>query len=170
MNAKRLTVCDDSSLLGLVDAAAYASFVNPDWTYSTLVAHFRTAMAKHALLIWDAGDGGNDYVIEFRDKITATTGFREATGTIRATAGKLHLASYTALTMAAQFDDETIPSTSEADLWIAVPKGPLRVRVIQAYDPDDFATPAEGNPHFIIEIEPGEAPVWTDVAWDTTQE
>lgn len=170
MNAKRLTVSDDSSLIGLVDAAAYASFVDLEWTYDSLVAHFRTAMAKQALIIWDAGDGGNDYVIELRDKITTATGFREALGTIQATTGRLHLASYTALTMAAQFDDETIPAKNEADLWVAVPKGPLRVRVIQTYDPDGLDAPAVDAPHFIIEIEPGTAPAWTDVAWDTTQE
>ncbi len=168
MITKRLTLMDDSGLLGLVDTKAYVPFVGPDWTFESLVAHFQSAMAKRALLVWDAGDGGNDYIVELRDKITADKGFREITGTIEATAGKLHLASYTALTMAAQFDDYTIPSKDEADLWIAVPRGPLRVRLVQTYDPDDPKA-AENEPHFLIELEPGTASTWTEIAWNTTE-
>jgi hypothetical protein len=170
MNTKRLTIIDDSSLLGLVDANAYAAFVDPEWTFASLVAHFRTAMAQHSLLVWDAGDGGNDYLVEIRDKITTDQGFRECVGTIEATSGKLHLASYTALTMAAQFDDYNIPSKDEADLWIAVPSGPLRVRLVQTYDPDEPTSPDENQPQFLIELEPGTAPTWSHVAWNITQE
>jgi hypothetical protein len=161
-----LTVVDDSGLLGLVDAAAYRPFVDPEWTFETLVAHFKRAMAQRQLAVWDCGDGGNDYRIEIREKITAERGFREAIGAIEATEGRLYLVSYTALTMAAQFDAYAIPAESEADLWIAVPKGPLRVRVVQTYDPANDDGPGERRPHLIVEIEPGVAPAWAGVAWN----
>jgi hypothetical protein len=44
----RFEVNDDSGFLALVDHHAYQSFVDADWTYDTLFAHFRPRWASDA--------------------------------------------------------------------------------------------------------------------------
>jgi hypothetical protein len=159
-----LLIDEDSGLLGLVDAAAYQPFVAEDWTYQQLLARFAQQMEAGALLVWACGDGGDRYRVVVRDHFTAQRGFREATGLIVPSTERLHLASYTALTMAAQFPEYAIPGRGEEHLAISVTPGPLRTRVVQLYDPDS-ASSVEGGPHFLLELEPGAAPTWSAVAW-----
>ena len=150
-----LFIVDDSGLLGLVDAASYSTFVGEDWTYEQLLNHFAKQMQLGTLLVWDCADGGNNYRVKVRNRITSEAGYREVSGHIVATSGKLNLASYTALTMAAQFPEYGIPDKSEADQVIAVAPGPYKVRMVQKYDP--AASTSDGG-ELLLEFEPGEAP------------
>ena len=104
-----LVVVDDSGLLGLVDAAAYSAFAGADWTYEQLMEHFSAQMGNGATLVWDCADGGNNYRVRVRDRLTGQVGYREATGQFLVSAGELHVAPYTALTMAAQLLEYRIP-------------------------------------------------------------
>jgi hypothetical protein len=54
---RRFEVTDDSGFLALVDHHAYQSFVDADWAYDSLFAHFRTAMAERQLLLWGSRVG-----------------------------------------------------------------------------------------------------------------
>ena len=156
-------VFDDSGLLSLVDCNSYASFVSADWTYESIVEHFKQQMRLGSILVWHCGDGGGPYSIRVRKSFTDQGGFREVTGSIVATTGRLHLVSYDALAMAAQFEDETLPSKHEVDLGFGVSPGSYRVRIVQTFDPDRTSeTPA---PDFLIEIEPGQAPQLGMPAW-----
>ena len=158
-----LALFDDSGLLGLVDAASYSTFVGEDWTYEQLVSHFANQMQRNALLVWDCADGGNNYRVRVRDRITNEGGYREVTGQIVVTDGKLHLASFTALTMAAQFPEYGIPDKSEQDLVVSVAPGTYKVRIVQKYDPE--AAESDESGEVLLELELGEAPNWPAVAW-----
>ena len=105
-----LTILDDSGLLSIVDCAAYRSFLSEDWDYESILDHFRDQMAQRAILVWECGDGGGAYLLRLRNYITSERGHREITGSIKATTNILHLVSYDALTMAAQFEDEHLPA------------------------------------------------------------
>jgi hypothetical protein len=159
------TIIDDSGLLSLVDCDAYVSFISPDWTYEGIIAHFEKAIYSKTMVVWDCGDGGDEYRVQAREGITTESGFREKIGAIRVGGQGLHLVSYDALTMAAQFDDETLPSKFEHSNYIELPPGEYRLRVVQTYDPSQVTRPADGAPHFIVEYENGHAEGWNDVAW-----
>jgi hypothetical protein len=163
-----ITVADDSGILGLVDPQAYRCFVDPDWTHDTLFLHFNGEMGRQRILVWDCGDGGGQYRIRVRRGFTAERGWREVTGSIIASSGALLISSYSALTMAAQFDDAVLPPPHEAHQALEIFPGTFKVRVVQTYDPDDAGVPDEVRPHFIVELEAGHCDSWKSVAWHTT--
>ncbi|MCA3152944.1 MAG: hypothetical protein ING77_17380 [Rhodocyclaceae bacterium] len=160
-----LLIIDDSGLLGLVDCAAYNSFVAEDWEYEQLMRHFASEMTRRSILVWDCGDGGDDYRIRIRNQITAQTGWRETLGEIRATGEQFHLASYTALTMCAQFNDYHLPEKHESNLVVPVSPGLYRVRIVQMYDPAKAGNVNDDEPHFLVELERGDGPSWSEAAW-----
>ncbi len=156
-------IIDDSGLLSLTDVACYKSFLSEDWTYEGIVEHFEKEMEKRSVLVWDCGDGGDSYSVEVRRRITEEHGIRAFEGSITASDGKLHIISYSSLTMAAQFEDERLPSFHEATNCIEVERGTYRVRIIQLFDPARTEeTPA---PDFIIELEAGDAPICRSIPW-----
>lgn len=161
----QLSIIDDCGLLAIVDAPSYSSFIGPDWKYESLLEHFATETAKGAILVWECGDGGGDYRIEISNGFTDTAGFRVAVGAIKVSNGVLNIASYNALTMAAQFEEYNIPSQHEIEAAFNAPSASTRVRVVQMYDPEDY----ENQPrvHFLIEVEAGDAPFWTEVQWES---
>jgi len=161
---RRLRLFDDSGLLSIVDLRRYSPFVGDDWTYEQLLRKFQRAMAEQAMLVWDCGDGGGPYDVLLRSGLTTQRGFREATGSVRTAPGKLHFVSYDALTMAAQFADEKLPAKTESEFAFDV-AGDVRIRVVQMFDPRRTTEIPEREVHFIIEVEPGDAPPWTAVAW-----
>lgn len=162
-----LSIIDDSGLLAIVDVAKYAPFIGEDWTYDQILEHFVAAMTAKTILVWECGDGGDEYRVSIRTGFTSERGFREVSGAIEASTGTLHLISYTALTMAAQFEDEHLPSKHEAHLLFRISPGPVRLRLVQMFDPSSTVRPNDGQPHFVIEVEPGTGQTWSGVAWET---
>jgi hypothetical protein len=148
----RLHLADDSGILSLLDCSTYSPFVGEDWEYEQLLMHFKSQATHKSIVVWDAGDGGNDYRIDISLEATDMKGFREASSQITVRGGQLHLASYTAVTMAAQFSDERLPSETEAKCCIALPNGEYALRIVQMYNPARCDEPAEDKPHFIIEV------------------
>jgi hypothetical protein len=160
-----LFIMDDSGLLGLVDCSAYNGFVAEDWTYESLMQHFGKEMIKRSILLWNCGNGGGNYRVRVRGQITHQTGWRETLGEIRAVGSQLHLVSYTALTMSAQFNDCHLPDQHESDLVLFVSPDLYRVRIVQMYDPAVIGVLTTDEPHFIVELERGKGPSWSGVAW-----
>lgn len=161
--AQTISITDDSGLLSLVDVSCYSPFVSEEWTYEEILRHFERQMVIKSMLVWECGDGGGTYSIVVRRGITSEAGVREVLGSIVASADALHVVSYDALTMAAQFQDEKLPSRHEASAVISVAPGPYRVRVVQKFDPSRIANTK--SPDFLIELEPGEGPQWSGVPW-----
>lgn len=118
------------------------------------------------MLVWECGDGGDEYRVVVRKHFSDAKGFREITGAIESKSARLHLVSYTALTMAAQFADEPIPNNLEADLAFEVDAGTLGIRIVQMFDPASLERPLDHEPHFILEWQSGSAPIWNSIGWE----
>jgi hypothetical protein len=165
MTGTTLTIADDSGLLALVDCATYRGFVSDDWTYEELMSHFAAEMKSRAILVWDCSDWGDTYTVEVRKGFTADKGFRNVTGSINATSGKIHLLSYASLSNAAEDRDVDLPEAHEAKNVIELSPGVHKVRIVQTFNPEKADSRKDGTPHIILEIEPGTADKWDAVAW-----
>ncbi len=155
-----IEVSDDSGFLGILDPDGYESFVAADWELEQLTAHFRIQMRRERLLLWGTGCEGL-WLVDVRRAPSGITGFREVTGTIESSAGRLALTNYESLTMAAQFEDVTLPQTHEQDQVLEVPRGRYRCRVVQFQDPDQELD--EERVGFVVELTPTNEP---HAAWD----
>ncbi|SNT41650.1 hypothetical protein SAMN05421812_105442 [Asanoa hainanensis] len=162
----RFTVTDDSGLIALVDHHAYPTFVSGDWTYETLFAHFRSAMAARSLLVWGTGRE-EDWVVDVVvDGPAPRGGFRRALGPIRVTAGQLHVTSYDSLTMAAQFADEALPQPHQADAVLDLPTGLYGCEVVQLVDPEAPYDHDRPQPDFVLTLTTAQAATpWRDPPW-----
>lgn len=158
-------VADDSGVLALVDFAAYSTFVDEDWQYEQLLGHFKAQAQQRCIIVWDANDGGGNYRVEVRHGITELLGYRSVVAAIRVTAGALHLASYTALTMAAQYADQCVPSRDETHWRVPLENADYRVRIVQLFDPDLADELPRDAPHFVLEVEAGAGDPTQNVAW-----
>lgn len=150
----KFEVTDDSGFLALVDHHAYPGFVDRNWTYDALFAHFRAAMERRFLLLWETG-GEDSWTVEVVvDGPAAPTGFRRTTGAIRVTAGQLHLVNHESLTMAAQFDHVRLPEPHLRDLVFDLPNGEYGCEIVQLDDPDADSDhgPVRDRPHFVVRL------------------
>jgi hypothetical protein len=165
MESSDYTIIDDSGLLALVDCSAYRPFVGEDWTYERILQHFNGCTKDRTIAVWNCGDGGDSYVVRVRSDITSDSGFRSIDGAISVTGGALHLVSYDVLTMAAQFEDEPLPSKHERHLRIELENGNYRIRLVQLYDPGRLNRPDHTTPDFLVEFEQVAGRPWAGVAW-----
>lgn len=131
-----LEMIDDSGLLSLVDVSAYSTFVSEDWEYEQILNHFARQMSKRNILVWECGDGGDSYRIRITKHFSAITGWREVIGSISVTNNQLNIASYTALTMAAQFEEQKMLGIGEQSSEIPLQNGTYKVRIVQSYNPE----------------------------------
>jgi hypothetical protein len=157
-------VSDDSGFLALVDPDAYQGSVGPGWDFSQLLEQFRRQMAEQRLLIWATGME-NTWSVEVRTRDAPQRGFRDITGPIRCTRGRLLLTSYDSLTMAAQFPDVSLPEPHEREQIIHMDPGMYRCRIVQRHDPDDKNV-RDGS-DFVLELQRADdaGPAWTDIPW-----
>jgi hypothetical protein len=161
-------ITDDTGAIAFVDPDAYESFIAEEWTVEQLDEKFKAQMSQKHLLIWETGME-NIWRVQVDFAKTHVRGFRDATGPIVATQGRLLLTSYDSLAMAAQYNDVRLPEPHELDQVISVPPGEYHCRIIQMYDFD----PLWREPHqeldvdFVIEIIAGNdlAPVWREPPW-----
>jgi len=162
-------VPDDSGIIALVNSKKYQSFVSEYWELEQLLSHFVGAMRKQSLLVWSSGCEGN-WKIRVVFEESGSVGYREAVGSIESTNNSLYLTSYDNLTMAAQFEDEVLITSKDADLRIEISDGLYRCKIIQLFNPNDADSEEvffQESPHFIIEITPSREKLetWTAVPW-----
>jgi hypothetical protein len=161
-------VTDDSGFLAVVVPATYEGFVESNWQFSQLLAHFRTQMSRQSLLIWGTGLAGI-WKVEVPLRASRRKGFREVSGPLQVTGGCVLLTNYESLTMAAQFEDVRLPEPHQKNLLLDVPDGEYRCRVIQMFDPSTARVIGSGKPDFVVEIaRSGSLPaVWVEIPWFT---
>ena len=166
---KDYVVPDDSGIIALVNPDKYESFVSEHWELDQLLNHFIEAMQKQSLLVWSSGCEGNWKVrVAFED--IGSTGYREAIGLIEVTSNSLYLTSYDNLTMAAQYEDEILITSKDADSRIEILNGLYQCKIIQFFNPNDADSETiffQDSPHFIIEITRSNEKLetWAAVPW-----
>lgn len=152
-------ITEDSGFLGIIDPDRYEGFVAEDWTLERLFEHFAAQMGRGTLLLWATSEHGGTWTVTTD---SAPPGARSVTGPIVSTRGRLCLVTYESLTMAAQFDDVTLPEPHMADLALDVQPGTYDCTVTQ-FDDDD-STP---GPHLAVALSATGAarPPWRQPAW-----
>jgi len=146
-----LYIIDDSGFLALVDVSTYQGFIGDDWDFSTLQSHIQSQSDLGRIAFWPCGDGGGEYRIK---RVSEDMSLQPILDTsIKSGAQGLFLISYSALTMAAQFEDEALPSQHEADLNLDIVAGDYHLQIYQHYEPDDYNFTGESGPHFSLKLE-----------------
>jgi len=166
----QVDITDDSGFLALVDPDAYRGFVGEDWQSEDVLQRFQEEMLALHVLPWGTGME-NLWRVVVRRTITSVSGFREVTGWIISSSGRLLLTNYESLTMVAQFEDQRLPQPQERDQLLEVEPGAYRCRIVQlhnpAYSPENSAAIEDARMHFLVELEQAEAPKtpWSVIPW-----
>ncbi len=131
-------VTDDSGFLGIINPDLYQSFVDENWEFDQLFAHFKMEIKKKNLLLWGTG-GEGIWKVEVRNEISKEKGMRQFEGFIKVTQEMLCLTNYESLTMAAQFSDVKLPEKHQQDLNIIMKNGLYQCRIVQLFNPADMS-------------------------------
>jgi hypothetical protein len=122
-------------------------------------------MRERHLLIWGTGME-QVWRIEVSFTPTKIAHFREITGSIIASQGRLLLTNYESLTMAAQFRDVLLPQSHERKQVLSVQPGLYDCRIVQLSDPKsdaEFEEPVNFIYEFTRATSTREA--WNVVPW-----
>jgi len=152
LNPTTLTITDDSGFLGIVNPDKYNSFVSEDWQLSQLFKRFVDEMNNDNLIFWSTGSE-NAWTVNFVNEPSETKSFREFSKTLEVTNGKIFLTNYEDLTMAAQYDDEKIPTKHNANLSISLDNGRHEFQIRQLFNPADDNYNPEGRVNFEIVVQ-----------------
>jgi hypothetical protein len=161
-------ITDDFGMLAIVNAARYSGFVDRDWEADQLLEHFIAEMKKADLVVWATGLE-NLWTVDIGPTPSSRPAFREFTRPIEVTDGRLYLTNYEDLTMAAQFEDISLPLEHNTDLVIPLDNGTYTVTVRQMFDPDHYKPDPQDDAGFEIVIAPatpdGSAPPIEKIPW-----
>jgi hypothetical protein len=155
MDSHHFAVNDDSGFLALVDPDAYRGFVDENWERAQLLERFEEQTRLGRLLIWETGEE-NRWRVRVALEPVDVAGYAEIAGTIVSTEGRLLLTSYDSLTMAAQFEDVTLPEPRERNQVMDVEPGTYRCRIIQLHDHAESeeadSALADAEVHYVVEL------------------
>ncbi|WP_127529774.1 hypothetical protein [Paenibacillus kobensis] len=131
----------DTSIIGLVNAQEYKSFVNSDWKLNELLNHFSEQMTNGNLLVYQMTNEGIEHswniLIENGSDITDEEFYRKAEGYIKVTSNRLYIVDYDCLTMSAQFEDSGVPDKNCKKNEIDLSNGTYKVTFYQYYNVDE---------------------------------
>lgn len=155
----KLKIIDDDGFIALVNNTLYQSFVDENWQFDQLMAHFVDQINAGNLVVWQtSNDGGGNLLVSLQGQPSDKHAFRQFEQLINVTTEELFLTNYSDLTMAAQFSDVSIPAAHNADLKIKLENGWYALTVRQLFNPDNyiehFDTEGEENVSFEIVITP----------------
>src|ERR1044071_4493376 len=105
--SREFVIPDDSGLIAIYDPQRYDPFLGANWTLEEILGRFRDSAVAQSLLVWATGAEGN-WRVSIHQAPVAVTGTREVVGSIEASNHQLFVTSYDSLTMAAQFEEETL--------------------------------------------------------------
>jgi len=169
----KLEIIDDDGFIALVNNARYEGYVDNNWQFDQLMAHFVDQMNAGNIVIWQtSNDGGGIWLVSIQGEPSNMFAFREFEQLINVTTGELFLTNYSDLTMAAQFYDVAVPATHNSDLKIELENGRYKLTIRQLFDPDDashyFGIEDDENIAFEVIIIPSsetEQPKVNSVYW-----
>ena len=129
---------DYDGIISLVNAATYQPFVDENWELEQLKSHFIHQMKLNTILVWQTNNhGGGSWKVNCLTEESNEAAHSEFTAFIEVTDGKLYLADYTDLTMAAQFSTDTIPAEGHADQVYEIVNGSYQVKVKRLFHPEE---------------------------------
>jgi hypothetical protein len=166
------SILDGDGFIALVNAARYEAFLGDFVGVSKQMEHFVAEMNQETLVLWGTDLNGGAWNVEFLETPSKAKAFRELSQSIEVTEGKLHLVNYMDLSMAAQFEDERIPSAHRPAQAIDLPNGKYAVTVRQMFDPETFSNLSMSNTYEVIlqpttESSPKiDAVHWWSDSWD----
>ncbi len=159
ISARDYSVYDDGGFMAIVDTAAYQGFVSEDWELDQIMDHFTAAMNDQHMIIWQANnDGGSQWNVSLLDAEPDSEAFRQFERTIMVTNGMLHLCGYDDLTMAAQFEDQKLPSKQGQKLFFKLENGLYNICVRQLFDPGESNSNEDEEADFEITISAAQTP------------
>ncbi len=160
-----IKISDDSGFMGIIDPSAYKAFVNKDWTFDQLLAHFRNQFKEQTLLLWATSDE-NVWTVLVSSESKNIKGDDEIFGSIIVTNNQLLLVNYETLTMAAQFSDIKLPEKIYESCIIPVNNGLYKVKISRFTKPTKIADNNKIIDFYIelIQSEEKEA-IWDRIAW-----
>lgn len=95
-------------------------------------------MNSQNIIVWQTNNfGGGNWNIEILNSPSTKLSHSEFIKTILVTDNKLFVSDYTDLTMAAQFDDEKIPSKHNYDKFIPLENGLHQLTIRRIFNPDE---------------------------------
>ena len=153
----KFTILDEDGFLAIVNADQYQSFVDKDWQFEQLIAHFKIQIKQLNLVLWQTNEwGGGVWNIEVIRDSNLLKGQHQFKQFIQVTNQKLYFSNYTDLTMAAQFTDECIPSKDNQQLCVELANGPYLMTVSNLFEKEqDLEEEIDANAiHFQICTEP----------------
>jgi hypothetical protein len=166
---KLCEVPDDEGFLGLLDPDEYPAFVGRDWTLPQLLVHFRMQMRKRRLLLWGTGREGM-WRVRVELGTRAPRGFRDVTGPIVSTRGRLLVTHWGALAMSASYADTPLPEPHEQVLLLTVSPGAYRCTIVQLDDPeadhpDEFYLQPNADVVLVLTPDDGPQTPWVEFPW-----
>jgi hypothetical protein len=139
--------------------------VDSDWTLDPILAHFEAQMGRRSLLIWGTGLEGS-WKVDLRLKKSKVKGVRQTSGPLQVVGGSLLLTNYESLTMAAQFEDVTLPEKHQEDLLVSLPDGDYTCRIVQMFDPEQEESAGGKKADFVIDVlKASKAAPWKRIPW-----
>ncbi|MFI2811514.1 MULTISPECIES: hypothetical protein [Microbulbifer] len=167
MTEKKLTIPADYGCLAILDPESYVGFVSEDWAIEGLKKHFIDQNKCGSLISWGCSYG--NWIVKLVFGSSNEVGVRSFFSGLK-TNGKLLITTYDSLTMAAQFEDVSLPEAHEVERVIEVAPGSYRVTVIQCFKTEQAESDDVFNqtiPHYIVALEPvnEEIPPIKDVPW-----
>jgi hypothetical protein len=132
-----IEISDNDGIIGIVNTYEYNSFVDEDWQLEQLKNHFIQEMNNQNLIVWQANNlGGGKWNIEVVQENSKNNCHSEFSKTIKVSNGMLNIVNYTDLTMAAQFQDEKLPSKQNASKAIFLENGWYNLTIRRMFNPD----------------------------------
>lgn len=135
-------ILDDAAFLGLLNADVYQSYIAEDCEFEQIKAHLIQATQQGHLLLWGT-TVPNFWTIRICDQPIASHEHRSFRGNIQVTHNSLYLTNYEALSLAAQFEDEQLPTNPLSALHIELENGIYDITVRQLFDPEQDTIESE---------------------------
>ncbi|GIU52482.1 hypothetical protein TUM4438_45330 [Shewanella sairae] len=120
--------------LALLDPETYKGFIGEDWSVKGIKDHFISENEKGAIIAWGCDDGNWNVSISNSE---TDLNSEQCFDSVLKTNGKILLTSYESLTMAAQFDDVSLPESHENGQVIELEPGFYQVTVKQKFASED---------------------------------
>ncbi len=133
-----ININDYDGIISLVNSETYNSFVAENWELEQLKKHFIDEMNSDSIIVWQTNNfGGDNWKVDLRTDESEEIAHSEFTKSIQVTNGKLYLADYTDLTMAAQFNDYSIPAKGHEMQVFEIENGKYQVKIKRLFNPDE---------------------------------